>query len=161
MIQRIQSVFLLMMVAIIATLCGIHLLHFVYVEPENQTTEYILNLFYFNKLENGVLVESNLQYGLILISSIVIGLCIFILMSYKNRVKQMQFTLINMLALFSLMAAFFVKAYLFVPNFSSEKLMLPSMIGITLSIFLIYLNIRVYYLIKKDEELVKSADRLR
>lgn len=150
-----------MMVAIIATLCGIHLLHFVYVEPENQTTEYILNLFYFNKLENGVLVESNLQYGLILISSIVIGLCIFILMSYKNRVKQMQFTLINMLALFSLMAAFFVKAYLFVPNFSSEKLMLPSMIGITLSIFLIYLNIRVYYLIKKDEELVKSADRLR
>jgi hypothetical protein len=82
-------------------------------------------------------------------------------MGYKNRVKQMQFTLINMLALFSLLAVFFVKAYLFVPNFSSEKLMLPSMIGITLFIFLIYLNIRVYYLIKKDEELVKSADRLR
>jgi glucan phosphoethanolaminetransferase (alkaline phosphatase superfamily) len=150
-----------MMVVIIATLCSISILHFVFVEPENKTTEYLLNLFYFNKLENGVLIESKLQIGLILISSIIMGLSIFILMGYKNRVKQMKFTLLNLLAIVALVLAFFTKAYMYVPEFSSEKLMLPSMVGMTLLIFLIYLNIRVYNLIKKDEELVKSADRLR
>lgn len=161
MIQRIQSVFLGMIVVIIACLCGIDVLHLVYVEPDSKTTEYVLNLFYFNKLENGVLLESHLQYGLILIASIVISLSIFILLNYKNRVKQMQFTMINMVALLALVAAFATKAYLFIPSFSSEKMMASSILGITLFLFVLYLNIRVFYLIKKDEDLVRSADRLR
>jgi hypothetical protein len=161
MIQRIQSVFLALIIILVATLCGIKILHLVYVAPETISTEYILNLFYFNKLENGVLVESNLQIGLILLASIVIGLSLYILFNFKNRVRQMMFTQINMLAILSMVAAFGVKAYLFIPHFSSEKMMLPSIIGIALFLFIIYLNVRVYYLIKKDEELVKSADRIR
>lgn len=161
MIQRIQSVFLVMIIAIVAVLCSIKVLHFVTVETNVKTTEYVLNLFYFNKLENGVLIESHLQIVLILIASIVIGLSLYTLFSYKDRLKQMKFTLINMVALVSLLATFFTKAYLYAPNFSGEKLMTSSIIGITLIIFVLYLNIRVFYLIKKDEALVKSADRLR
>ncbi len=161
MIQRIQSVFLVMIILIVGTLCSIKLLHFVTIETNVKTTEYVLNLFYFNKLENGTLVESHLQFGLILIASIVIGLSLFTLFSYKDRVKQMKFTLINLVALVALIAAFFTKAYLYAPNFSGEKLMTSSIIGIALIIFVLYLNIRVFYLIKKDDALVKSADRLR
>ena len=161
MIQRIQSVFLLIIIIIAASLCGMSILHLVYIEPEAKTTEYVLNLFYFNKLENGVLIESNLQIGLILITSIVIGLSAYILLNFKNRVRQMSFTQINILAIISLIAAFAVKAYLYIPNFSSEKMMLSSMFGITLMLFMLYLNIRVYFLIKKDEDLVRSADRIR
>lgn len=150
-----------MIIAIVAVLCSIKVLHFVTVETNIKTTEYVLNLFYFNKLENGVLIESHLQIGLILIASIVIGLSLYTLFSYTNRVKQMKFTLINMLALVSLLATFFTKAYLYAPNFSGEKLMTSSIIGIALILFVLYLNIRVFYLIKKDEALVKSADRLR
>jgi hypothetical protein len=150
-----------MIIAIVAVLCSIKVLHFVTVETNIKTTEYVLNLFYFNKLENGVLIESHLQIGLILIASIVIGLSLYTLFSYTDRVKQMKFTLINMAALVSLLATFFTKAYLYAPNFSGEKLMTSSIIGIALILFVLYLNIRVFYLIKKDEALVKSADRLR
>lgn len=161
MIQRIQSVFLALIMGIVALLCGTTVLHLVYVEPESKTTEYLLNLFYFNKLENGVLVESKLQIGLIIIASMVIGLSLYVLLNFKNRVKQMTFTWLNMLAIISLLTAFAVKAVLFVPNFSSDKLMMGSILGIALFLFMVYLNIRVYYLIKKDEELVRSADRIR
>ena len=161
MIQRIQSVFLGIIVLIVATLCSISVLHLVYVTPETKTSEYVLNLFYFNKLENGILLESHLQIGLILIASIVIGLSIYILMNFKNRVRQMMFTQINMVAIIALIAAFVVKAYFFIPDFSSEKMMISSIIGIALMLFMAYLNVRVFFLIKKDEDLVKSADRIR
>jgi hypothetical protein len=161
MIQRVQSVFLVMIILIVGTLCSIKVLHFVVVEPNIKTTEYALNLFYFNKFENGLLVESKLQFLLIFLASIVIGLSTYTLISFKDRIKQMKFTLINMVALSALVIAFFTNAYLYAPNFTSEKLMVNSMIGITLILFVLYLNIRVFYLIKKDEALVKSADRLR
>lgn len=161
MIQRIQSVYLVLIMILVATLCATSILHMVYVVPEGKTTEYVLNLFYFNKLENGILLESHLQIGLILISSIVIGLSLYVLINFKNRVKQMTFTLLNMVAILALLAAFAVKVYLFVPEFSSDKLMAGSILGIALFLFLIYLNVRVYFLIKKDEDLVRSADRLR
>ncbi len=161
MIQRIQSVFLVLIIAIVATLCGMQTLHLIYVEPATPTTEYVLNLFYFNKIENGILVASQMQYLLILLASIVIGLCLYILLNFKNRLKQMQFTQINLFAMLVLLAAFAIKTYTFVPNFSSEKLMLSSLFGISLFLFMVYLNIRVFFLIKKDEELVRSADRIR
>lgn len=161
MIQRIQSVFLLIIIIIAASLCGMSILHLIYIEPESKTTEYVLNLFYFNKLENGILIESNLQIVLILLTSIVIGMSVFILINFKNRIRQMSFTQINVLAIISLIATFGFKAYLYIPNFSSNKMMLSSIFGITSMLFMLYLNIRVYFLIKKDEDLVKSADRIR
>jgi hypothetical protein len=39
--------------------------------------------------------------------------------------------------------------------------MLPSIIGIALFLFVAYLNVRIFFLIKKDEELIRSADRIR
>jgi hypothetical protein len=57
--------------------------------------------------------------------------------------------------------AFAVKAYLFIPNFSSDKMMISSIFGIAIFLFIVYLNVRVYVLIKKDEDLVRSADRIR
>ncbi len=161
MIQRIQSVFLGLIIAIVASLCGMQTLHLIYVEPTTTTTEYVLNLFYFNKIENGILIDSQLQILLVMLASIVIGLSLYILLNFKNRLKQMLFTQINMFAILVLLAAFAIKAYSFVPNFSSDKLMLSSLFGISMFLFMVYLNIRVFFLIKKDEELVKSADRIR
>ncbi|MDP1727122.1 MAG: DUF4293 family protein [Bacteroidota bacterium] len=161
MIQRIQSVFLALIIIIIATLCGIDVLHLVYVEPDKKTTEYFLNLFYFNVKVNGVLTESNLQLPLIILASVIMGLSVYTLVSFKNRIRQMQFTLINLILIILLIITFSVKAILFVPNFSSDKMMLNSVWGIALFIFCLYLIIRVYYLIRKDEDLVRSADRIR
>lgn len=161
MIQRLQSVFLALIIILVATMCGISVLHLVYVEPEKKTTEYVLNLFYFNKLENGILLESHLQIILIVLASVVIGISLFVLVNFKNRLKQMTFTILNGIAILALEIAFAFKAYFFIPGFNSSNMLLPSIIGIIAFLFLIYLNIRVYYLIKKDEELVRSADRIR
>jgi hypothetical protein len=97
MIQRIQSVFLALIVIILSSLCGFSIIHLVEVEPNLKTTEYVLSLFYFNKLENGLLIDSELQIILILLVSIIIGLSIFVLMNYKNRLTQMKFTIFNIL----------------------------------------------------------------
>jgi hypothetical protein len=40
-------------------------------------------------------------------------------------------------------------------------MMISSIFGIAIFLFIVYLNVRVYVLIKKDEDLVRSADRIR
>ena len=71
----------------------------------------------------------------------------------------MRYAIISLILLLLLIIVFFVKAILFVPNFNTEKMMLNSVFGIAL--LRLYLIIRVYYLIRKDEDLVRSADRIR
>jgi hypothetical protein len=66
-----------------------------------------------------------------------------------------------MVAILALIILFVIKAYYFIPSFNAEKLMLPSIIGIALFLFVAYLNVRIFFLIKKDEELIRSADRIR
>jgi hypothetical protein len=161
MIQRIQSVYLAFIVIILSAFCAFNVIHLIEIDPNKKTTEYALSLFYFNKLENGMLLESQLQILLILLVSIVIGLSIFVLINFKNRLKQMQFTMFNMVAILALLVTFAIKTNQFIPSFNAENLMATSIIGIALLLFTAYLNIRVFILIKKDEELVKSADRIR
>lgn len=160
MIQRLQSVFLGLIILITATLCGISILHLSY-GSEAGSVEYLMNFFYFRRMDNGVLTESHLQWELILLAALVIGLSLYILLDYKNRVRQIRFTWVNLALILALVIAFIVKAYQFVPDFQSDRLMLPSVFGIALLLFPIYLNVRVYYLVKRDEDLVRSADRIR
>jgi amino acid transporter len=89
------------------------------------------------------------------------GLSAFIIGSYKDRKKQIKFGWINMVAIVLLVVAFLVKAILFIPNFDSSNLLVLSIFGMSIFFFIIYLNLRAIMLIKKDEELVRSADRIR
>jgi hypothetical protein len=161
MIQRIQSVYLAFIIIILSAYCAFDIIHLVEIESGKKATEFALNFFYFNTLENGILIDSQIQIILILLVSVVIGLSIIILINFKNRLKQMQFTRLNLVAILALLTTFTVKAYQFIPNFNAEKLMATSIISIAFMLFTVYLNLRVFFLIKKDEELVKSADRIR
>jgi hypothetical protein len=49
----------------------------------------------------------------------------------------------------------------YIPAFDSKNLLLPSMFGIALLFFNFYLIVRSIHFIKKDEDMVKSADRIR
>jgi ABC-type Fe3+-siderophore transport system permease subunit len=60
-----------------------------------------------------------------------------------------------------LVTAFTAKVYSNIPNFSPDMLMINSGIGIGIVMLLFYFNWRALSLIQKDEELVKSADRIR
>jgi hypothetical protein len=161
MIQRLQSVYLFIIILILVLLCSIDTIHYIQLIPDGKTIEYKINLFYFNYFENGQLVESKLQWVLILLTSIAIGLSTTAIAMYKNRPKQIKICWALFGSLFFLTLTFLVKTMVYIPSFDSQNLLLPSMFGLTLLFFNFYLAVRSITLIKKDEELVRSADRIR
>jgi Domain of unknown function (DUF4293) len=173
MIQRIQTVYLVAIIVLVSIMCTGSLLSIKQQNTNNGIDEYDLNIFYFkhtavqNAMLNGKETQTSaiksisLQYGLIAIAAILIGLTLTIMFSYKNREKQMKLTRLNFLIMSMLYAALFAKAINYMPGFEFGKLMPYSSIGVMLMIFNLYLNWRVLRLIKKDDELVKSADRIR
>ncbi|MFN5919762.1 MAG: hypothetical protein ACK45I_00525, partial [Bacteroidota bacterium] len=60
-----------------------------------------------------------------------------------------------------LIAALFVKAVMDIPGFTFAGQSMQSVFALALLFFTAYLNMRAIMLIKKDEELVRSADRIR
>jgi hypothetical protein len=173
MIQRIQTVYLIAIIVLTSVMCSGSLLSLKQSNPTNGVDEYDLNIFYFKVTEvqksmtggqatqTSVIKSITMQYGLIAIAAILIGLTISIIFSYKNREKQMKLTRLNFLVMAMLYSAVFAKAINYIPGFEFGKLMPYSTLGIMLMIFNFYLNWRVLRLIKKDDDLVKSADRIR
>lgn len=174
MIQRIQTVYLIAIIILVSIMCTGSLLSMKQQNATNGIDEYDLNIFHFKhtEVQNATTVDGkptqtstikvvSVQYGLIAIAAILIGLTLTIIFSFKNREKQIKLTRLNFLVMSMLYAALFAKAINYMPGFEFSKLMPYSSVGVILMIFNLYLNWRVLRLIKKDDELVKSADRIR
>src|SRR6185295_484466 len=112
-------------------------------------------------IENGVLTSTKLQFELIAIAAILIGITIAVIFSFKDRAKQKKLAKLNYMIMLLLVLIVFAKAMFLFPAFSFGKIFPYSAIGIMLMGFLFYLNWRAIRLIKKDDDLVKSADRIR
>ena len=161
MIQRIQTIYFIAIIIICATLCSGSVIKVTETSVTGVNSEHTLNLFYYTLFENGTLVKSELQYILIAIVSIIIALTITIIFSFKDRLKQLKLGKVNYIIMLVLVLAVFAKAMTTIPTFTFAKLFPYSAIGMMLIVFLFYLNWRALRLVKKDEELVKSADRIR
>jgi hypothetical protein len=173
MIQRIQTIYLIAIIVLTSVMCSGNLLSLKQASTNNTIEEYDLNLFYYKVTEvrksvsNGQEVQTSvvksvtMQYGLIAIAAMLIGLTLTIIFSYKNREKQIKLTKLNFLLMAMLYTAIFAKAINYIPGFEFNKLMPYSTLGVMLMLFNLYLNWRVLRLIKKDDNLVKSADRIR
>jgi hypothetical protein len=144
MIQRIQSVYLLL-----ATLISGGLI-------------FVFNLW-INELGNKFFVIDSFSTGnvvliamavLFFVSALISGITIF---KFKNR--QLQFVLGRLTILIN----FFLLGILvyFSQNLSGEIQVSKKGIGLLIPIFTILLVVMANKAIKKDEELVKSVDRLR
>ena len=144
MIQRIQSVYLLL-----ATLISGGLI-------------FVFNLW-VDELGNKFFVIDSFNTGNVLlvtmsvlffVSAILSGITIFI---FKNR--QLQFVLGRLTILIN----FFLLGILvyFSQNLSGEIQVSEKGIGLLIPIFTVFLVVMANKAIKKDEELVKSVDRLR
>lgn len=173
MIQRIQTVYLVAIIVLTSVMFSGSLLSLKQPNPTNGVDEYDLNIFYFkvtevqksivggHETQTSILKSQTIQYGLIAIAALLIGLTLSIIFSYKNREKQMKLTRLNFLVMAMLYSAVFANAINYIPGFEFSKLMPYSTLGIMLMSFNFYLNWRVLRLIKKDDDLVKSADRIR
>ena len=136
MIQRIQSVYLLLTAGISAGLI------------------FVFHLWITNEDVKIFAIDEVLYFGLFLGSAVLSLLSIFM---FKNRKLQFVLGRLNII-LNVILLGFFVYQSL---NISGEALVSEKGIGIFLPILSIVLLVLANKAIKKDEDLVKSVDRLR
>lgn len=176
MIQRLQSLYLFAIIILTLITCTGQLIDFHHsistttaVNPEtNQTqtvsgtaTVYTLNAIYLNTYVNGDLQSSEIQYVLILLVAIVVGWTLNVILGFKDRKKQMRNVKLNFIVIGVYLIAVIVTAYTKIPEFTFVGMTIKASIGMALIVFMLYLNLRAFLLIKKDDDLVKSADRIR
>ena len=136
MLQRIQTVYLLLSAVISAGLIFVFQL---WTTQSGQPFYAQDNLFYI---------------GLFITSAVLSLISIF---SYKNRKSQFVLGRLNIILNFILLGLFVYQSL----NISGEANVSEKGIGILLPIFSIVFLVLANKAIKKDEELVKSVDRLR
>ena len=160
MIQRIQTLYLLGIVLIIVTLCfGSTFEQWSSSQPSQL---YSLNLSMLRIFDtNHVLINSEIQWLTLAPAALFIIFILYLILSFKNRAKQITLCKWNF-ALFLLLYALAVSnGFRSIPGFSLAYAIRGSLFGTILFVFLYYLNFRALMMIRRDVELVKSADRIR
>ncbi len=155
MIQRIQTVYLLLIVI----LSGITFFSpFVGFYNKAAGLEYVMNYrgIYLMQ-QTGNLFQSNV-WGLTAISALVPIISLITLFLYKRRIMQIRLSVINIV----LMAGFYVLLFIYI-WFADQNLHTDYYLKITTAFPLIniILNILAFRSIGKDEALVRSLNRLR
>ena len=160
MLQRTQTLFLLAIIVICGTLSTVNI-PFYSSEKENGTERVEVS---FNKTEMIVMQpmkHSVTEDNTLIISCLaIIGvLSIVSLLSFKNRKLQLLLTSLNFLAIGLLISLLYVFSlgvdYFGQDGTSSFK------ISLGLIVLIILFNLLAFRGIKKDEELIRSMDRLR
>lgn len=157
MIQRIQSVFL----AAIAFIMTFFLIVPIWHKKDPQTgIELIINATGLKKLKGEEVLEEKSALYIFVLAILAIALSIISLFSYRHRTRQIFLNLINSL----LMASTTVAIALLIND--AEKMLLPNQkgqfqIGLFLPVAALICNMLANRFIRKDENLVRSADRIR
>jgi hypothetical protein len=163
MLQRIQSIYLFT-----AVLCGAALFLSAFNTFNFQQLEFNFSLFGLHQIKG----EPNLNYTapaytLMLICCAFIVVNSFTIFSFNNRKKQMKLAGLGILIIagFSVAEFFFAKHHQSkiaeILNVEISKIEINYGIGTLMPILALVMNILAIRAIKKDEELVRSADRIR
>ncbi len=157
MIQRIQSVFL----AAIAFVMTFFLFLPIWTKKDPESgIELIINAGGLKKLKGEEVLEEKATIYIFILAFVAVILSIISLLSYRHRPRQIFLNLINSL----IIASATVASALFIND--AEKLLLPEQkgefqIGLFLPVVALICNMIANRFIRKDENLVRSADRIR
>ncbi len=147
MIQRIQSLYLVISIILCATLFAMP-----YAEIAKDGAVYLFNSK--GILLDGIAKQSGI--GVVIVIALVAILHLISIFSYKNRMLQKKIVLVGMISLLGLFGLLFYYSYF---TFSGAKISLQTgFIFPLIAIIVDYLAIRG---INKDEALVRSIDRIR
>jgi hypothetical protein len=158
MIQRIQTIYLLLISILIALVPFFYLALF----KIDGELIYTYSIYKIVPQDGGdIIIPGNWIPQIVLLSAILI-VSIITLFKYKNRKLQLKLGTLNYL----FMATFIISTYLSVMNISSllelgEEVKTIYYVGFYLPIAAITFQFLANRAIKKDEELVKSVERLR
>lgn len=150
MIQRVQTIFLLISTILLSLLFIYPLTEFL----DDSST--IFNFTVFGIYADNEEIVSTLP--LLILLSIVNILSLVSIFLFKNRPLQMRISIYNILVLFGFIGMFVFYIFNTADSINANIHFTIFSIMPVISIILIYL---AYRAIKKDEELVRSADRIR
>ena len=147
MIQRIQSVYLLISAILVGFL---FLLPFAEIVKDGAV--YLFNF-------KGILLDGTLKengFSISVLIGIILALHGVAILSFKNRIRQIRLIVFSILLMLGLFGMFFFFTYY---SFSGAQISFKiSLVFPLVSIILDYLAIRA---IGKDEALIRSIDRIR
>ncbi len=147
MIQRIQTLYLLISAILVAFLFALP-----FAEIVKDGSIYLFN--FKGILLDGTLKENGMAISVLI--GIILALHGFAILSYKNRIRQIRVIVFSILIMLGLFGMFFFFTYY---TFSGAQISFKiSMVFPLVSIILDYLAIRS---IGKDEALIRSIDRIR
>jgi hypothetical protein len=155
MLQRIQSVWLLLASLVIFALFLFPLVHNVYVAGVPSTIK-VTGIF---QDANGVQAHTDSFIALIAATAIVAIIPLVLIFLYKNRKQQVMLCYVYILVIFgySFWVAQTVKSYTGGATLDTNNFGIGALLS-SVSIVLVLLAAKA---IQRDEKLVKSADRLR
>ena len=158
MIQRIQSLFLLLV-----ALLGIVFSFTPIIELIDYENFFTMNAYYvFITEENShEIVFKNMGVGVL--AGIITLLATYIIFLYKNRGLQLKLSKLILLLLALKLVAIFIYSEAATSRITTneEHLLINYKIGIIIPILSLLFTYLAIHFIKKDDELVRSADRLR
>jgi CDP-diglyceride synthetase len=150
MIQRVQSIFLVIVSGLSALL-----MYFPFAKANTDLGEVIVHLRPFAKILDVKDVIVLPQILNVLVGS----LAFYTILIYKNRKKQMLFAALTALMTLGLLAILFLLDYVVSVDTKTSYMKYTWAIGIPAVQFVLLFLARFF--INKDEKLVKSVDRLR
>lgn len=160
MIQRIQTIFLVLMIGCMSAFLYLP----IWGKMDVDTGEiHQIKAFYHEQLTEGdtIYIYEYMPYALAgVLASMIILISLVEIFKYKNRVVQMKLGMLNSL----LIAAVLGVLMWFI--FSGQKEWLPAIAGkfgagLFMPVIAMILNRMAIRWIKKDEDLVRSVDRIR
>lgn len=158
MIQRIQTIYLTLAFIAIALLFAFPLAQFF-----SETGTYIFSI---TGLKNMVPGEPEAFNSMIFLPLIIVTvgialLAVFAIVQFKNRPLQVKLTSVGVLATIALIMGIF---FLYIPVIEKKINIIPNYldsIGVYLPLVALVFFVMANRAIKRDEKLVRSADRLR
>jgi Domain of unknown function (DUF4293) len=163
MIQRIQSLFLLGVIS-----CSVLLFFTGMASISTSSHSYNFSIWGLIDVSGGINQEISKNWMLMLINIVIVLLSFYVLIGFKNRKLQIRLARFNLLLLLAFLAFsfYFLDSNLQTIKNSEESAEINSeqvkyALGMVLPGIAILFDLLAIYFIHKDEQLVRSADRIR
>ena len=161
MIQRIQTLFLILYIGALVSTFFFPVWQKISLNDETNSIEIIVTGYIssvdFNNGDTSVLYDNFIISGLVIISCIVAAFSIF---SYKNRLNQIKLGALN-----SFLTSVLIIYFLYDIFYNEQYININDKISFLISFYLIFLAIFFNFLsnrfIRKDELLVRESERIR
>ena len=157
MIQRVQTIFLFL----VCVAMGVCLFSDSWQKSNANGEQAVLDAFTLQYQAAGKLVSSTPTFYIAILNVLVAGVALYSIFQYRNRLRQIKLGALN-----SLLMAVLLGCLMYFSTQMGEKLLAPTQQGqYTTGFFAVVIalisNTIANRFIRRDEHLVRSADRMR